>query len=410
MPASVIGLLIAALGGAAVGFERQRSGHATGPRARFGGIRTFTLLGGLGGMAGGFMAAGWTALAVILLAAPAALVVVSYAAVSRADIDGTTEVAGLVVLAAGALSGAGQTTLASAIIACTTLLLVEKTRLHAMVNAVDDVALRASARFATLALVVLPLLPGGSYGPFGAVRPRELWALVLFFSGLSFAAWIGRRLLGPSQGAVVAGLLGGVISSTSVTLAFARTSRTARNGLPLALGTIGACTVMLVRVLVACTVLNVGLARAFTPYAAAGMVVGLFVLGTAVRWRDRAGGGEPLPAGSPLQLSAALQMAALFQIVLLAIGAVLSWWSVRALMMTSAMIGLTDLDALTLSLARDGSGLAPAIAAQGLAVGVLSNTLLKMAVALAVGRGIYRIVVGAVLGVMAAGVALVFWL
>lgn len=399
------GLLLAALGGAAVGLERQWSGHASGPRAHFGGIRTFTLLGALGGLAGKFMLAGWMAPAVVLLVAPAALVVAAYAAASRKDIDATTEVAALVVLGAGALSGAGEAARGAGLVAGTTLLLLEKSRLHTLVAAIDDVALRASARFAALALLVLPLLPSGSYGPFGAVRPRELWVLVLFFSGLSFAAWIGRRILGPSHGVVVAGLLGGVISSTSVTLTFARMSRTAAGGRALALGTVGACTVMLVRVLIASAVLNPALARGFAPYAVIGLVIGVLTLMPSMIWRRKADDGEPLaPSGSPLQLRAALQMTALFQVVLIGIAAVIAWWSVSALMVTSAMIGLTDLDALTLSLARSAS-VQPEVAARGLAVGVLSNTLLKMGVGMTVGRGSYRWTVGVVLGAMAAGVA-----
>ena len=109
--------------------------------------------------------------------------------------------------------------------AATTLLLVEKTRLHAMMARVDDAALRASARFAAMACIILPLLPPGPYGPLDAIRPRELWALVLFFSGLSFAAWLARRLVGPDRGTIVAGVLGGLISSTSVTLNFAGSSQ-----------------------------------------------------------------------------------------------------------------------------------------------------------------------------------------
>ncbi len=101
-------------------------------------------------------------------------------------------------------------------IALTTVLLVEKGPLHAFARRVDEQAIRASARFAVLALVVLPLLPAGSYGPFGAIRPRELWMFVLFFSALSFCAWITRRWLGSSAGAMATGLLGGLISSTSV--------------------------------------------------------------------------------------------------------------------------------------------------------------------------------------------------
>jgi uncharacterized membrane protein (DUF4010 family) len=409
MLTSVDGLLLAALGGAAVGLEREWSGHATGPHAHFAGIRTFTLLGVLGGLAGKFMAAGWIAAAVVLLAAPAALVVVAYAAASPKDIDATTEVAAFVVLGAGALAGAGDAARGAGLVAGTTLLLLEKSRLHTLVASIDDVALRASARFAALALLVLPLLPSGSYGPFGAVRPRELWVLVLFFSGLSFAAWIGRRLLGPSQGVVVAGLLGGVISSTSVTLTFARMSRTGGGGRALALGSVGACTVMLVRVLIASAVLNPALARAFAPFTVLGVVIGVSTLAPAMIWRKSADDAEPPPPTSPLQLGAALRMTALFQVVMIGIAAVVAWWSVRALMVTSAMIGLTDLDALTLSLARGSGGLQPDVAARALAVGVISNTLLKMGVAVVVGRGNYRGIVVAVLGAMAAGVAVTLY-
>jgi hypothetical protein len=104
---SIAGLLVAVLGGAAIGLERQWSGHATGEHARFAGIRTFTLLGGLAGLAGWLSVNGLLSMAAVLLAAGAAVVVAAYVAGSRTDIDGTTEVAALVVLAAGTLAGAG---------------------------------------------------------------------------------------------------------------------------------------------------------------------------------------------------------------------------------------------------------------------------------------------------------------
>src|SRR5688572_23584930 len=190
---AVVVLLVATLGGAVIGLERQWSGHATGAQARFGGIRTFTLLGGVAGLAGWLARGELLPLAVVLLAAAAVVVAIGYASAARTDIDATTEVAAIVVLAAGTASGTGEVVLASAVIAVTAVLLLEKTRLHALVARVDDASLRASVRFAAMACVVLPLLPPGPYGPFGAVRPRELWALVLFFSGLSFAGWIASR-------------------------------------------------------------------------------------------------------------------------------------------------------------------------------------------------------------------------
>jgi uncharacterized membrane protein (DUF4010 family) len=157
----VIGLVIAALGGTAVGVERQWSGHAQGEAARFAGVRTFTLLGLLGGLAGWLWQAGFTLPATVLVAGAAALTVAAYVARMRSDVDGTTEVAALVVIAAGVVAGAGIHRLASGVIAVTTLLLVEKSRLHAMVARLDDIGLRAAARFGVMALVVLPLLPEG---------------------------------------------------------------------------------------------------------------------------------------------------------------------------------------------------------------------------------------------------------
>ncbi len=403
------GFAIAMLGGAAIGLERQWSGHAIGPDARFGGIRTFTLLGALGGMAGGFALAGWIAVAAVVLGASSVLVIIGYAARSRQDIDATTEVAALVVLSAGTLAGAGQTTLASGIIALTALLLVEKSQLHTLVTKVDDTTLRASARFAALALVVLPLLPAGSYGPFGAVRPREVWALVLFFSGLSFAAWIARRMVGPTHGIVATGLLGGLISSTSVTLSFARASRAGRDAVALAVGTVGACTVMLVRVAIASAILNRPVAQSFAWYAWPSLVIGVLALALVFRKQD-ADGKPQVGNDSPLQLRAALQMAALFQGVLVVVSAAIAWWSLNALLVTSAMIGLTDVDALTLSLARATPDIAPELAGRALAVGVLSNTLLQLSVARVVGRGAYRPLVALALGSMAAAVAAALWL
>ena len=223
---NIVALLIAALGGAAVGLERQWSGHSEGPGARFAGIRTFTMLGAVGGFSGWLWTAGVTVPAAILLSGAVAVVVAAYVAGSRNDIDGTTEVAALVVLTAGLLAGMGSIRLASGIFALLTLLLVEKSRLHALVQRIDDVGLRSGVRFAVMALVVLPLLPEGPYGPLGGIRPREIWALVLFFSGLSFAGYVARRVVGQGRGYLVTGLLGGLVSSTNVTFTFARTSRT----------------------------------------------------------------------------------------------------------------------------------------------------------------------------------------
>src|ERR1700752_3145864 len=107
----------------AIGLERQWSGHAEGPAARFAGIRTFTMLGAVAGLSGRLWSDGLTTLAAILLAGAAAIITAGYIAASRQNVDGTTEVAALVVLAAGVLAGTGAFRLASGIVAATCLLL-----------------------------------------------------------------------------------------------------------------------------------------------------------------------------------------------------------------------------------------------------------------------------------------------
>src|ERR1700741_5221360 len=170
-PYDIIGLVIAALGGAAVGLEREWAGHTRGADKRFAGIRTFTLLGGLGGLSGLLWINDLAWPAAILLLGTVAIVTAAYVAGSRTDLDSTTEVPALVVIAAGFLAATGAQRIASGIIAITCLLLVEKSRSHALVARIDDIGLRAGAHFAVMALVVLPILPVGPYGPWGGIRP-----------------------------------------------------------------------------------------------------------------------------------------------------------------------------------------------------------------------------------------------
>jgi uncharacterized membrane protein (DUF4010 family) len=406
---TVVPLLVSTLGGAAVGVEREWSGHAEGENARFAGLRTFTMLGLLGGIAGQLWNGGGQWLAAAVVAAAGALVVVAYAAASRRDVDGTTEVAALVALASGVIAGTGQMPLASGIIALTVLLLVEKSRLHALVRLLDDTGFRAGARFAVLALVVLPLLPEGPYGPMGGIRPRALWALVLFFSGLSFSGYIARTIVGDRYGYTVAGLLGGLVSSTSVTLTYARLSRESDvDGMHLASGALAACTVLFVRVMLAVAVLNAALLPDLIPVLIAPLSVGVVVSALSVL-RGPSGGVAPESPSNPLQLGAALQMAAAFQVVLFLLEGVNRWFGNAGLLTSAFALGLTDVDALTASMThRVAQGLAPRIGASAIAVGILSNSITKLGIALAIGRGRFRLLTAIGLVAMTlAGVAAV---
>jgi uncharacterized membrane protein (DUF4010 family) len=394
-------IAIALLGGLAVGIERQWSGKADGPRARFAGLRTFTLLGLVAGLSGWLWTAGLTGPALVLLAGVGALVVVAYLAASRHDIEGTTEVAAFVVLAAGVLSGAGYTAVSSGIIAVTVFLLVEKKQLHRLVKKLDVVELRAGARFAVMAAVIMPLLPAGPYGPLGGVRPRFLWALVLFFSGLSFVGYMATRGGIGSRGYALAGAVGGLVSSTSVTLTFARLSqRMSDAGRALAAGTLGACAVLLPRVLIASAVLAPALTLKLWPAFVAPVVIGLvfFVIGLGQTNHS----GKIEEERNPLQFRAALEMAAIFQLVLWISAYAKQRFGGMGLVGTGALLGLVDMDALTISMAQQTAAGTPAeVASQAVIVGVFANTIVKLLIALGIGRGTFRAITAVGLALMA---------
>ncbi len=404
--APIANLAVAALAGLAVGVEREWSGHATGPDARFAGVRTFFLLGGLGGMAGLLIELGHTSVAIALLAGCGGLVVAAYVLAVRrpgATPDGTTETAALVVLALGVLAGLGNRALVSGITALVVFALVEKSRVQRWLLKVDDHEMRAALLFAVLALVLLPLIPAGSYGPYDSVRPRELWIVVLLFSGLNFAGYVARQIVGTERGYGVTGLLGGLISSTAVALHFSRKSKSEPAfAASLGLGVVAACTVLVPRVVVVSSLLEPNVGRSVVPFLLPPFLVGSAFVGI-VLWRARKRGPDDPETSSespitsddavrnPLGLWQAIQMAIAFQVVLFAIAWVQGTIGTPGVLVTAAALGLTDMDALTLSMSRLGADTAlRQLAATAIAVGLLANTLLKLTLTLTLGSRAFQ--------------------
>ncbi|MBS1818862.1 MAG: MgtC/SapB family protein [Acidobacteria bacterium] len=390
MNPDIVGLLVAALGGAAIGVERQHSGHASGPHARFGGIRTFTLLGGVSGIAGYLSTADANGLAITVVAAACALIITGYAAASRREVEATTEMAALVVIAAGVLAGRGEIALTSGIIAVTALLLAEKSRLHRLVERLDDTELKAAVRFAVMATVILPLLPEGPYGPLGGFRPRTLWMVVLLFSALSFIGYIARRLTHGTTGYPLSGLLGGIVSSTAVTFSFSRLSRLEpESQRALAIGTLAASTMLYPRLAVAMAVLNLRVASDLVWYLLVPFVAG--VISLIVVRNSHGAAVTPQATGNPLQLLPAIQMALAFQVVLFATAWVRVSFGSRGLMTSGALLGLAEMDALAYSMATlERLGTDAHLAARAVVAGVAANSWMKLAVAAVLGGPEFR--------------------
>ena len=322
----------------------------------------------------------------------------------------------------------------SATAALTVLLLAEKSTVQAALQRVAANEMRAALQFAVLALVVLPLLPDVDSGPYAAFNPRSLWVVVLIFSALNFAGSIARRVVGETRGLGVTGLLGGLVSSTAVALVFSRRSRTEPAlGPALALGVVAACTVLAARLLVITALLQPRVAIAALPVLLPVLGMGLLVIGNAF-WLDRAArnGSRTLPAveavapesvtapppapsaplgSNPLGLASALQMAVAFQLVLFGVAWMNAHVGTSGVLASATILGLTDMDALTVSMTRYGAvdGQA-ATAAAAIGVGVLANTALKGSLCALIGTDGFRPRAVTGLALLAIGSGIGLWI
>lgn len=409
-------LAVAAAAGLAVGIEREWSGQSTGPRARFAGARTFLLFGLIGGTAGLLATGGFGATATVLIAAGAALTLVAYVMTNRFPEGGggaTTEAAALAVIGLGVLAGLGQLGLAGGSAAVVVLALGEKERIRGFVRRIGERELQAALQFAVLALVVLPLLPSESYGPLGGVQPQTLWLVVLLVSGMNFAGYLAQRGVGQTMGLAMAGLLGGLVSSTVVSISYARRSRNEGNGEGLAFGVIGACAVLIPRVLLLTAILSTAVAVGLVRYLLPPLVLAAVLVAIVVRRAKRDGdSAESVDRPrSPLRLWSAIKLAIVFQAALFLIAFVRQEFGSRGVLTSAALVGLTSLDAVALSMTSlAGSGNAVDLAALAIAVGVLANTLFKLALVIGVGRGRFRPIAAGGLAAFAVASGLGLWL
>ncbi|MEO7966693.1 MAG: DUF4010 domain-containing protein, partial [Gemmatimonadaceae bacterium] len=327
----------------------------------------------------------------------ALLIAATYLAATRrpgSTVDGTTEVASIIVIALGVLSGMGEITTAGGAGAIVVLALSEKEGMRSVIKRINEVELRAALQFSVLALVILPILPNELYGPLGGVNPRTLWIVVLLFSGLNFVGWISRHAVGASRGYGVTGALGGLISSTAVSLQFSRASRASpqlANGL--GVGVVAASTILLPRVLVLSTLLNRDVAVAVVPYVLAPFVAGAIWCAIWIRRarHDKSSEQATANSASPLRLWSAIRLTLAFQAALMALAFMRHQFGSGGVLVSAGVLGLTDMDALTLSMNRLGaSPEAVPLAAQAIAIGICANAVLKLGLTLVLGESHFR--------------------
>ncbi|MBW8328833.1 MAG: MgtC/SapB family protein [Thiobacillus sp.] len=382
LPRYVVALAIGLL----MGLERERN-----PAAKAG-LRTFALTGLLGVLAAHLateLGELWL-IAVGLFLVGAMMIAAYLRAPPQPDGDpGTTTVAALMLCyGLGVLVWNNEIQLAVMLGIAATMLLYFKPELRGISQHMTRRDLLSVLQFAVVALIVLPLLPNQNYGPYGAINPHQIWWMVVLIAGVGLAGYAALRLVGQQRGAVMLGLLGGLVSSTATTLSFSRHARASSDMMPVAVIVIVlANLVVLVRLGVLATVLAPGVLSQLLPVLLGGLVAGGLGAAYGVRRLKPQGELPTLAMGNPTELRPALGFGLMYGVVLLAAAWLSDWLGARGLYAVALVSGLTDVDAITLSSLRlhNLGKLSEGVVVNVITLAVLANLVFKSVLTLAIG-------------------------
>jgi uncharacterized membrane protein (DUF4010 family) len=395
-PVPYFDFAIALMIGAIVGIEREKT---LKDKAGIGGIRTFVLFaeaGAVGGWLSLRVGSPWILAATV--AAVAAAIVAGYVAQTRSDPAAqglTTEIAAIVVCLLGAAAATGHREIAGALGISTSALLAFKGRIHGVVAKIGEDDLYAVLKLLLATFVVLPLLPDRTIDPWDTINPRTTWWLVILISGLSLLGYAAVRIVGPKHGFALTGLFGGLVSSTAVTLSFARRSKEEAGSPalagPLAAGVLVAWAIMFVRVGVTVAVVHRPLlATLWAPMAAMAAAASIAAFVQMQRIRGPVAAAD-VPLRNPFSIASAARFALLFAAVLLVVKLLQTYAPGHGLLALAAIAGMTDVDAITLSMADlAAKGGDSSTAATAIVIAAVSNTLVKCGMTVGIGAPALR--------------------
>lgn len=376
--------------GLLVGLERGWRERDAPDRSRTAGIRTYGISGLLGGAfaavadatgSNGVLAAGFLGFAAIFAWFKAR------EAMHDDDFSVTGVFAGLAVFALGALAVIGDYRAAAAGGAALAAVLASREVLHELLKRLTWIELRSALILAVMTAVVLPLLPDRTIDPWGGLNPWEIWFFTVLTAGISFSGYVATRLLGPARGLLASGLAGAIVSSTAVTVAFARIARQGGEAAPLAGVAALAASVSILRVGVIVLLLEPRVLPSLAPALAGASV---FALGGVLLLRRPDAEAREAPARNPFELVPLLAFAALLATVSTISAALSGHVGDSGLLATSAVSGAFDVDVAVLSALRL---VKQAVAADtaGLAVlaALAANALGRLSVAVAAGPPAY---------------------
>jgi uncharacterized membrane protein (DUF4010 family) len=377
-------LLIGALIGLEREFYQQKEDSPD-----FAGIRTFSLIALLGSLSSFLTDDFGIALAALALGGLILMTTVSYSRAlvrSKTETGITTEVAAILTFLFGVLVMGDHALVAIALAVITSLLLTLKGRLHGFIRNMSSEDIHVALQFGLVAAVILPLLPNRTIDPLGLLNPFQIWLMVVFVSGIGFSGYVLMKILGPSQGINLMGILGGLASSTATTISFSSASQEyPQMAHHYARAVVLASTVMLPRVFFLVLVIHPPLALRIVIPLISMLITGLlftFVIQKS-KLTERATVHPEYRITNPLKLSTAIKFGLLFAFVLIVVEYSQTLFGSSGVYLASFLTGLTDVDAITLSVTRlaNSAQLSSDVAGVAVMIAALMNTISKGAIA-----------------------------
>ncbi|ELC3157085.1 MgtC/SapB family protein [Vibrio harveyi] len=404
-------LFVALLLGAIVGTQRGWVMRNSVEGSRVAGIRTFSLVGLLGGLVGILanlytpLLLGFALIALVILACIAFVIQQK----KSEDISITGVVSLVITFVLGSLAVSGEPVLAAAAAVITAVVLDNKRELHQALQRLQEYELDAALRLLLISIVLLPLLPNQAYGPWNALNPYEIWWMVVLIASISFVGYFAIKIGGAKRGILFTSVFAGLSSSTALTLQFSHLSREQSNISPLlASGILLSCGTMFPRLLIVLSVINPQLVTLLWPIVMI-MMIALYFPAWWIWRRSEVGKVEQSnKQTNPLALQSALFFGVVLAVIMLLSHALSDLFGNAGVLILSALSGITDVDAISLALGRQSTQtLSVETAALGILIAASVNTVVKMGMVVAIGdKSLWRRVAPVMVGCVLSGAIL----
>ncbi|UXI02249.1 MgtC/SapB family protein [Photobacterium sp. TY1-4] len=387
-------LAIALLLGAIIGIQRGWEGRHEVAGSRIAGIRTYSLIGLMGGLSGRLAQVFSELFLGFALVAFAVLIIAAYLNSQhvKSNLSITGIVGMLITFLLGSLAVIGEPVVAASAAVITAIILDNKTELHEALMKLQAYELDAALKLLLISVVMLPLLPNEGFGPWQAINPYEIWWMVVLIAGISFVGYFAIKFGGAEKGILFTCLFAGLSSSTALTLQFANLSKQQPrlSGL-LASGILISCGTMFPRIILVCSVVNyqlVGLL--WLPMVV--MMLGFYLPAYWIWRHNRLDGSEaPELNQNPLALSSAFFFGLMLLAIMLLSNLLQEWFGDTGTLLLAMISGITDVDAITLALGRQSTGsLLLSTATLGIFIASAVNSLVKMGMASVIGTPALR--------------------